>query len=371
MDAEVLVIGAGLSGLHTAWVLQKKGIDVQVLEARSRLGGRIYSPALAAPNAQVYADLGPTWFWQHQHRLHTLIDALGLQSRVFDQYASGSAVYEDAEGDRRVGVQGISMAGAYRLEGGLQALTSALAEQLVPGSIALQSGVTDITSSEADNCVYLSVGEAQRKLRSRYVVLALPPRVASASIHWQPELSPERQAELNSVSTWMAGHEKFLAVYETPFWRRDGLSGDAISHRGPLQEIHDASPMDESCGILFGFSGLPPAARIEHQATLRAHTLAQLTRLFGDSAATPIQVLAHDWAADSETATSLDQSLPTTHELEGLCETVEPGWLSRVIWSGTECAPASNQNMGFLEGALEASDAAVAQVVNHRVFGRG
>ena len=38
---KVIVIGAGLAGLTTAYRLQAQGIDVEVYEARSRLGGRI------------------------------------------------------------------------------------------------------------------------------------------------------------------------------------------------------------------------------------------------------------------------------------------------------------------------------------------
>ncbi len=38
----------------------------------------------------------------------------------------------------------------------------------------------------------------------------------------------------------MAGHAKVVALYERPFWREQGLSGDAISHCGTLAEIHDA-----------------------------------------------------------------------------------------------------------------------------------
>ncbi|OUL23033.1 hypothetical protein BV378_24460 [Nostoc sp. RF31YmG] len=41
--AEVLVLGAGLSGLYTALLLEAKGLAVTVLEARKRVGGRVYT----------------------------------------------------------------------------------------------------------------------------------------------------------------------------------------------------------------------------------------------------------------------------------------------------------------------------------------
>jgi len=36
---DALVIGAGLSGLHSAMILEEAGLNVQVLEGRNRLGG--------------------------------------------------------------------------------------------------------------------------------------------------------------------------------------------------------------------------------------------------------------------------------------------------------------------------------------------
>jgi len=42
-EAKVLVIGAGISGLETALLLQEQGVDAQVIEARNRVGGRVLS----------------------------------------------------------------------------------------------------------------------------------------------------------------------------------------------------------------------------------------------------------------------------------------------------------------------------------------
>ncbi|KFA90172.1 hypothetical protein Q664_29805 [Archangium violaceum Cb vi76] len=53
------------------------------------------------------------------------------------------------------------------------------------------------------------------------------------------------------TATWMAPHAKYVAVFDEPFWRRLGLSGEARSRVGPLAEVHDAS----DCGgeaALFG-----------------------------------------------------------------------------------------------------------------------
>jgi monoamine oxidase len=42
-DVDVIVIGAGLSGLHATSVLESQGLKVMILEARKRVGGRVFT----------------------------------------------------------------------------------------------------------------------------------------------------------------------------------------------------------------------------------------------------------------------------------------------------------------------------------------
>ena len=43
MQKNILIIGAGLTGLLLAYKLKQQGVSVIILEARERLGGRIYT----------------------------------------------------------------------------------------------------------------------------------------------------------------------------------------------------------------------------------------------------------------------------------------------------------------------------------------
>ncbi|MEM9321174.1 MAG: FAD-dependent oxidoreductase, partial [Pseudomonadota bacterium] len=159
-----------------------------------------------------------------------------------------------------------------------------------------------------------------------------------------------------AVPTWMAGQAKAVALYPKPFWRNEGLSGDAMSQRGPLVEIHDASPENASGGALFGFVGVPPQHR-QDQSALKQAVTAQLVRLFGASAATPDRVLLRDWALEDQTATAADQAPLMEHPRYGLPSKLNGVWDGTLWFSGSETA---KEFGGFLEGALEAAEVTCA-----------
>ncbi|MEL7332844.1 MAG: NAD(P)/FAD-dependent oxidoreductase [Cyanobacteria bacterium J06560_2] len=70
-----MIVGAGLSGLYAARLLQKAGLSVAVLEARDRVGGRAFSERLA--NGKV-VDFGAQWITPEQKRIWALTEELGL-----------------------------------------------------------------------------------------------------------------------------------------------------------------------------------------------------------------------------------------------------------------------------------------------------
>ncbi|MEM8553388.1 MAG: FAD-dependent oxidoreductase [Pseudomonadota bacterium] len=320
IDTDIAIVGAGLSGLALADALVSEGRRVVVLEARNRPGGRVLS--------QDGYDLGPAWVWPHNARMLALIQRLGL--RVFPQHTEGRLVFEDQSGTIRRDIDLATMGGALRVAGGLGQITSALGERLSE-SILLGKTVTGIENGET----HVSLFGDNFGVRATTAVLALPPRLMNRI-----------GVKVPDVPTWMAGHAKLVAVYDNPFWRDAGLNGDAISHRGPLAEIHDASPMDAVEGALFGFA-LPGAAG---HSKFKDMALAQLARLFGPKASTPKEVLIKDWSQDPATATQADQATQTAHPSY---RTLPPK--GRVIFAGTETAPREG---GFLEGALEAAEAA-------------
>lgn len=95
-DTDVLVIGAGVSGLAAAERLHRDGREVRVVEARDRVGGRILSPAAGEDGA---VDLGATWCWGNEPRIAALLETLDIAR--FEQYENGDHVAEFLDGPPR------------------------------------------------------------------------------------------------------------------------------------------------------------------------------------------------------------------------------------------------------------------------------
>ena len=98
---DVIVVGAGVTGLTTAHRLAEAGRDVLVLEARDRVGGRLLTERHEHPDGSGGSDaadfeVGGQWVSPDQSALLGLIDELGLAT--FPRYRSGDSVYVDRSG---------------------------------------------------------------------------------------------------------------------------------------------------------------------------------------------------------------------------------------------------------------------------------
>ena len=85
-DKDVVVIGAGLAGLLTARALVRSGLDVTVLEARSRVGGRTWSKRFHGATF----DVGGQWIGTAQSRMQQLVAEYGLAT--FRTHTQGRSV---------------------------------------------------------------------------------------------------------------------------------------------------------------------------------------------------------------------------------------------------------------------------------------
>jgi monoamine oxidase len=87
-QTDVLIIGAGFSGLAAAHRLRAAGKSVRILEARDRPGGRVKAGKIAG----ISVDLGGMWVGTGQKRLMALIAA--QQRKTYPTYLEGQAVIE-------------------------------------------------------------------------------------------------------------------------------------------------------------------------------------------------------------------------------------------------------------------------------------
>lgn len=88
---DLIVIGAGLSGLQAARSAQQAGLSVAVVEARPRAGGKVWSVPLASGRG--FADLGAAWVnLATQRRVGAYVAQLGLG--VVEQSIAGRAVMQ-------------------------------------------------------------------------------------------------------------------------------------------------------------------------------------------------------------------------------------------------------------------------------------
>jgi monoamine oxidase len=132
-------------------------------------------------------------------------------------------------------------------------------------------------------------------------------------------LSEALVSHLQAQQTWMSAQAKFVAVYEKPFWREAGLSGQGFSRVGPMVEINDAcahntSTDQKSPAALFGFIGVPAVNRQSlNEQTLINACVSQLGQLFGEAALSPTSTHYIDWASNNFISSSADVSEPSQH----------------------------------------------------------
>ena len=187
-------------------------------------------------------------------------------------------------------------------------------------------------------------------------IVTLPPTLAGR-LEYDPPLPSWRDQLTQRMP---AGSViKAYAIYPEPFWRNDGLNGQAISDAGPVKVTFDNSPPSGRPGVLLGFLEGKEArtwAR-RSQAERRDAVIGCFVRYFGDAAARPEQYVERDWMAEEFT-----RGCYGAHFAPGVWTSYGEALrapIGRVHWAGTECAPEWN---GYMEGAVRSGEAAAEAV---------
>jgi monoamine oxidase len=239
-----------------------------------------------------------------------------------------------------------------RLDGGAQRLPLGLAESLGE-RLRLAVPVRRISQTDAGVAVLADGLEVE----AARAIVAVPPAIA-ARIELDP-LPPSRPQLAERLRP--GALTKCMALYEEPFWREDGLSGESVTDAGPVTLTFDSSPADGSAGVLLGFVGGPEARQLASMAPpqRRAAVLACFERLFGPRAARPIDYAEQAWAGEEWSGGG-----PTSNFAPGGWTSCGPALrepVGRLHWAGTETATVWS---GYMEGALQAGDRAAAEVLS-------
>jgi monoamine oxidase len=239
-----------------------------------------------------------------------------------------------------------------RIIGGTQLISLTMADQL--GSrIVLSTPVVQITQSARS----VSVQSARVTVKAQQVIVAIPPTLASR-IDYSPLLPFERDQLTQRYPQGTL--TKVAAVYEQPFWRGQGLTGQAITTDGLVSVTFDDSPADGSRGIIIGFVGgnnarsydtMSPSAR-------QSAVVGQYAQFFGSEAGSPIAYFDTSWAAEQWT-----RGCPLGFMGPGTLTAYGP-WIrepiDRIHWAGTET---STYWTGYMDGAVSSGERAAAEVL--------
>lgn len=344
IKTQVSIVGAGLSGLYAASLLERANINYLLLEGREFTGGRIQQ----AGNTGV--DLGATWIWPAvQPDVVRVLAELGVA--LIPQNEAGDLLYERSIGSVSRHPGYVSSPPAMRVRDGMSQVIEKLQQRLPAENIF--TGVRITHAERADEQITLrgiTMSGEHLVVQAEHLLLALPPMLAN-TIHFTPSLPKKLTDDWGHTGTWMAPQAKYIALYDESFWTADGLSGEGRSMVGPLGELHDVS-VPGGVNALFGFLGIPAQSRQSlGEDTVLSLCRAQMVRLFGDKAAFPIAEFLKDWSADPFTATPHDLVLQAEHH-------APPAFPAEGEWAHCLTGIASEWSAtvpGYLAGAIEAA----------------
>ena len=153
---------------------------------------------------------------------------------------------------------------------------------------------------------------------------------------------------------------KCMAVYDEPFWRADGFSGQVTSTDGPVKVVFDNTPSTGGVGVLLGFLE-GEQARALGRVPLeerRDAVVACFARFFGPRAREPIEYVERAWAEEIYSRGCYAGYLPPgTWTSLGFALRRPCG---RIHWAGTETAEVWN---GYMDGAISSGERAARDVL--------
>lgn len=239
------------------------------------------------------------------------------------------------------------------VEGGAGSIARRVADALGE-AVRLRAPVRSITQRE--DHVLVEAGDLA--VSARHAVVAVPPAL-TLEITFDPALSDHRLTLYRkSVSGW---ETKTLVVYDEPFWRAGGFSGQT-SEPGSVAEVTlDATPSSGSPGVIASFTFGPVAERVDalDDAERRRALLDALTARLGPRAASPSEFIETPWWREE-----WSRGCSMAHLPPGIITRYGPLLrepIGRVHWAGTETSTTSH---GAIDGAVRSGERAAAEILD-------
>jgi monoamine oxidase len=250
-----------------------------------------------------------------------------------------------------------------RFVGGSQRVVIALAERLGTETVALGAAVRRIehgpdgVTLHADRVGDSGDADGELVVRARRAIVAIAPALAGRIVYDPP--LPGHRDQLTQ-RTPLGTVAKCMAIYDEPFWRADGLSGQATSDTGPVKLTYDNSPPGGRPGVLLGFlegRRAREAGRLAPEDR-RAAVIGCFTRLFGPRAARPDAYVERLWADEEYSRGCYGCFMPTgawTAYGDALRAPIGP-----LHWAGAEVAEVWS---GYMDGAVRSGETAAREVL--------
>ena len=345
---DVIIIGAGLSGLSTAFQLKKAGISLKILEAQNRLGGRIET---IYGNYQTPMEMGATWFSkEHKHLLQLLKE---LNISYFEQHTEGVALFETMsfEPPQQYFVPANTHS-AYRVQGGTYSIIEALYQILGKGSVVLNTEIVEIV----DEGKSLKITDSlQNDFLCKKLIIALPPQLLINTIQFSPALPQAVSQVMQKTQTWMSGSSKFSVEYKKPFWKENGFSGSVYSQSGLATEIYDHSNFENKKFAIKGF--LNGSANHYSFEERKDKVISQLKHYFGNKAQDFESYNDKVW--NDKYIQSINDAFLPPHFNNGHPVFEESFMNNKLFFTGTETTHIFS---GYMEGSIIASNSIATKV---------
>ncbi len=348
IETDILIIGAGLTGLTIAYLLRKRNLTVHIVEARARVGGRIhtkYSETLAPQ------EMGATWFGKNHTALIDLLKELNIE--IFKQELSDKAIYEAISTSPP---QLVSLPPnndpSFRVQGGTTTLINALVNELDTNSILLNQAIKSIENT--NNSV--SIKSKTHHFKASKVISTLPPNLFLNTISVSPNLPDSIVNIGKQTHTWMGESIKVSLTYESPFWRRNS-SGTIVSNLGPIPEMYDHSNYEDN---RFGLKGFLNGTYFSMTKSERLELIMnQLQKYYGSEARNFITYEETVWRKEEFTFADYESHI-LPHQNNGHSVFQESFLDGKLMIAGAETA---SQFPGYMDGALRSAQFIVKKLV--------